>query len=155
MYKRILFSAICLILLIFGVKSWIDNQEKSINQLININENTFKRMHFEVFSSNNEPISLNTHDVDIALQLEKELSQYRIKKIKEKEFSEIQQKSTLLTLLTIEHEGIFASKKADVFIIYTNVVTIAGKSYKVLNGPIDRTFLNSLQEQIGKEMADE
>ncbi|QAS54382.1 hypothetical protein HLI_20260 [Halobacillus litoralis] len=148
LYMKILIAAL-IIALFFSVKTWNDNRERSLGELVNYDEEKFAGLGFTQ-NRNQIPEGQGfqwwTSNEEAAKELDEFFSQYNVKKISEEHYNKRLNKEP-----TFQYEiQLRDSNPILVHGMATRIHILVGHYYEVTNGPIDREWLVQFSKKYGE-----
>ncbi|GIN88049.1 hypothetical protein J6TS2_44350 [Heyndrickxia sporothermodurans] len=153
-YKRISIRFVSIasvtLLTIFSFNYWNEHREKSLADIIQFHPSDYALLGFTKNQiSENQTYEWWTESKRPANQLIKFLSQYHVKRVREEEFQKAEDGEKFE--FTISH---FSLIPAIVTVKKDYIHILMGNYYKVINGPIDMSWVNDFnhkyQKQFGK-----
>jgi len=136
--KVLVFSLVCVLAIGFLFAKYSEYKEKSLDEIFTHNVKEFKSMTFDIYNDDR----LSTDKKDAMSELTEFLSQYQVKKMKNADWNPDVSTEKGYSL------DIHSENKIIMVGFYEERIHIFDEGYyKVINGPIDIEWLQSLEEK--------
>ncbi len=139
---KLIAGTLIVLIALFTLKSFNDNRERNLADLINVNSSDFVNMRIVIPEGN-----MWTEEIQHVDELIQVFSQYQVKKISQNEFQNQHNNKEIFANFEVRIQKKSGAIILDVF--ETDFIWLNQNFYKVLNGPIEKEKLRTYLEEHG------